>query len=152
MGAKRPVLGWGAGSFDTTFAPHAIAGFTRHAHNSYLQLFAEEGFLAPVLWAVRVPRARPVALGVAALLLALAVSSLVLLASRPQAAAQRHLQRAAIELLSHVGHYLGFEAPLGELPMQALETRALLDAATAADERTKAHVERLEEAAERFGR
>jgi len=56
--------------------------------------------------------------------------------------------QAAIELLSHVGRYLGFEPPLGELPMQALETRALLDAATAADERTKAHVERLEEMAD----
>ena len=56
--------------------------------------------------------------------------------------------QAAIELLSHVGHYLGFEPSLGELPMQALETRALLDAATAADERTKAHVERLEEMAD----
>jgi PAC2 family len=56
--------------------------------------------------------------------------------------------QAAIELLSHVGRYLGFEPALGELPMQALETRALLDAATAADERTKAHVERLEEMAD----
>jgi hypothetical protein len=56
--------------------------------------------------------------------------------------------QAAIELLSRVGRYLGFEPPLGELPMQALETRALLDAATAADERTKAHVERLEEMAD----
>lgn len=56
--------------------------------------------------------------------------------------------QAAIELLSHAGRYLGFEPALGELPMQALETRALLDAATAADERTKAHVERLEEMAD----
>lgn len=56
--------------------------------------------------------------------------------------------QAAIELLAHVGKFLGFEAPLGELPMQALETRALLDAATTADERTKAHVERLEEMAD----
>jgi proteasome assembly chaperone (PAC2) family protein len=56
--------------------------------------------------------------------------------------------QAAIELLNHVGRFLGEEPPLGELPMQALETRALLDAATAADERTKAHVERLEEMAD----
>ena len=56
--------------------------------------------------------------------------------------------QAAIELLSHVGRYLGFEPALGELPMQALETRALLDAATDADERTKAHVARLEEMAD----
>lgn len=56
--------------------------------------------------------------------------------------------QAAIELLRQVGIYLGFEIPLGELPMQALETRALLDAATAADERTKSHVTRLEEMAD----
>ena len=56
--------------------------------------------------------------------------------------------QAAIELLRQVGIYLGFEVPLGELPMQALETRALLDAATAADERTKSHVARLEEMAD----
>lgn len=56
--------------------------------------------------------------------------------------------QAAIELLTHVGRYLDFEPPLGDLPMQALETRALLDAATSADERTKAHVERLEEMAD----
>jgi len=56
--------------------------------------------------------------------------------------------QAAIELLGHVGRYLGFGPPLGELPMQALETRSLLDAATEADERTKAHVERLEEMAD----
>jgi proteasome assembly chaperone (PAC2) family protein len=52
---------------------------------------------------------------------------------------------AAIELLGHVGRHLGVEVPLGQLPVQALETRQLLDAATAADERTKAHVERLEQ-------
>lgn len=51
---------------------------------------------------------------------------------------------AAIELLAHVGRFLEHELPLGELPMQALETRNLLDAATQADERTKSHVERLE--------
>lgn len=52
MGKRRPLLGWGAGSFETTFAASAIAGFTRHAHNTYLQLFAEEGVAAPVLWVV----------------------------------------------------------------------------------------------------
>jgi hypothetical protein len=51
---------------------------------------------------------------------------------------------AAVELLAHVGRFLEHELPLGELPMKALETRSLLDAATQADERTKAHVERLE--------
>lgn len=44
MGLKRPVLGWGAGAFETSFAGHAIAGYTRHAHSGYLQHFAELGF------------------------------------------------------------------------------------------------------------
>jgi hypothetical protein len=56
--------------------------------------------------------------------------------------------QAAIELLNHLGRFLSVDPPLGELPMQALETRSLLDAATAADERTKAHVERLEQMAD----
>jgi hypothetical protein len=51
---------------------------------------------------------------------------------------------AAIELLKHLGAYLKLDLPLGELPVKALETRNLLDAATTADERTKAYVERLE--------
>jgi proteasome assembly chaperone (PAC2) family protein len=55
---------------------------------------------------------------------------------------------AAVELLAHVGRFLEHELPLGELPMKALETRNLLDAATQADERTKAHVERLESMAD----
>jgi putative inorganic carbon (HCO3(-)) transporter len=50
MGAKRPVMGWGAGSYETAYAPHAIAGFTRQAHNGYLQLFAEEGVPGVLLW------------------------------------------------------------------------------------------------------
>jgi predicted ATP-grasp superfamily ATP-dependent carboligase len=52
---------------------------------------------------------------------------------------------AAIELLNHVGRYLALEVPLGELPTKALATRSLIDAAAAADEQTKAYVERLEE-------
>lgn len=50
MGLKRPLLGWGAGSFDTAFAPHQIAGFTRHAHNTPLQLLAETGLPGALLW------------------------------------------------------------------------------------------------------
>jgi tetratricopeptide (TPR) repeat protein len=50
MAKNRPLLGWGAGTFETAFPPHQVAGFTRHAHNSYLQLFAEQGFLAPLVW------------------------------------------------------------------------------------------------------
>jgi len=55
---------------------------------------------------------------------------------------------AAVELLAHVGRFLEHELPLGDLPMKALETRSLLDAATQADERTKSHVERLESMAD----
>jgi hypothetical protein len=50
----------------------------------------------------------------------------------------------SIELLRGLGSYLGTELPLGDLPSRALETRTLLDAATSADERTRAYVERLE--------
>ncbi len=55
---------------------------------------------------------------------------------------------AAIELLTDLGRYLGVELPLGSLPSRALETRSLLDAATTGDERTRAHVERLEQMAD----
>lgn len=55
---------------------------------------------------------------------------------------------AAIELLRHVGRYLELEPPLGELPGRALETRALLDAAAASDESTRAYIKRLEEMAD----
>jgi tetratricopeptide (TPR) repeat protein len=50
MGLKRPLLGWGAGSFDTAFAPHAIADYTRHAHSNYLQLLAELGLPGALVW------------------------------------------------------------------------------------------------------
>ena len=55
---------------------------------------------------------------------------------------------AAIELIRHVGRYLGVELSLGDLPVRALETRALLDAAVAAEERTREYVERLESMAD----
>jgi PAC2 family len=55
---------------------------------------------------------------------------------------------AAIELIRHVGRYLDAEAPLGDLPVRALETRALLDAAIAAEDRTREYVERLEHMAD----
>ena len=51
MGLQRPLTGWGAGAFETSFSRHAIAGFTRHAHNAYLQLFAEGGAGAVAAWA-----------------------------------------------------------------------------------------------------
>jgi hypothetical protein len=55
---------------------------------------------------------------------------------------------AAISLLEHVGRYVGAEPPLGDLPVRALETRALLDAAVAGEERTREYVERLEHMAD----
>jgi proteasome assembly chaperone (PAC2) family protein len=51
---------------------------------------------------------------------------------------------AAIALLTALGRHLGFEPPIGQLATRALERRNLLDAATATDEDTRAHVERLE--------
>ena len=50
----------------------------------------------------------------------------------------------SIALLSTLGRHLGIEPPVGTLATRALERRNLLDAATATDEETKAHVERLE--------
>lgn len=55
---------------------------------------------------------------------------------------------AAIELIKRVGKFLGEEPPLGDLAVKALETRALLDAAVAAEERTRDYVERLERMAD----
>jgi hypothetical protein len=55
---------------------------------------------------------------------------------------------AAIELLNHVGRYLKADPPLGELPVKALETRALLDAAVSAEDRTREYVQRLEQMAD----
>ena len=51
---------------------------------------------------------------------------------------------AAIALLTALGRHLGIEPPIGQLATRALERRNLLDAATASDDDTRAHVERLE--------
>jgi proteasome assembly chaperone (PAC2) family protein len=51
---------------------------------------------------------------------------------------------ASIALLTVLGRYLGVELPVGQLATRALERRNLLDAATASDADTRAHVERLE--------
>ncbi len=51
---------------------------------------------------------------------------------------------ASIALLNALGQYLGIEIPMGALATRALERRTLLDAATANDADTRAHVERLE--------
>ena len=51
---------------------------------------------------------------------------------------------ASIALLNALGRHLGIDPPVGQLATRALERRNLLDAATATDDDTKAHVERLE--------
>ena len=51
---------------------------------------------------------------------------------------------ASIALLTALERHLGIDPPVGLLATRALERRNLLDAATATDEDTKAHVERLE--------
>lgn len=51
---------------------------------------------------------------------------------------------ASIALLTALGRHLGIDPPVGQLATRALERRNLLDAATATDEDTKAHVQRLE--------
>jgi proteasome assembly chaperone (PAC2) family protein len=51
---------------------------------------------------------------------------------------------ASLALLTSLGRHLGLDLPVGSLATRALERRTMLDAATASDEETKAHVERLE--------
>jgi hypothetical protein len=51
---------------------------------------------------------------------------------------------AAVELLRLLGARLGDEIPVGSLVEEARQLRSRLDAATASDETTRAHVERLE--------
>ncbi|MEN6644417.1 MAG: O-antigen ligase family protein [Armatimonadia bacterium] len=46
MIADRPVLGFGAGAYENAFPRYAIAGFTRQAHQAFLQIAAESGLPA----------------------------------------------------------------------------------------------------------
>jgi putative inorganic carbon (HCO3(-)) transporter len=52
MAADRPVVGFGPGSFELAFPRYAIGGYTRMAHENYLQVAAETGFpgLAAFAW------------------------------------------------------------------------------------------------------
>lgn len=50
---ERPLLGFGGGTFEHAFPRFAIAGFTRQAHQSFLQIAAETGvpsLLAGLVW------------------------------------------------------------------------------------------------------
>jgi len=49
MATARPVLGWGAGSFPSAYAQFAVTGYTRSAHQLWLQIAAENGFSALLL-------------------------------------------------------------------------------------------------------
>jgi O-antigen ligase len=46
MVKARPLLGWGAGSFPSVITQFSKVGYTRSAHQSWLQLAAESGFPA----------------------------------------------------------------------------------------------------------
>jgi len=50
MAMARPIFGWGPGSFPDIFPLFAIAGYTRSAHQSWLQLAAENGWPAMVIF------------------------------------------------------------------------------------------------------
>lgn len=49
MARARPLLGTGLGTYEIAYPRYATVGFTRLAHNSYLQLAAEAGLPALVL-------------------------------------------------------------------------------------------------------
>jgi len=49
MARARPLLGFGPGSFPTIYPRFALAGYTRTAHQSWLQTASEGGFPALVL-------------------------------------------------------------------------------------------------------
>jgi O-antigen ligase len=46
MAKARPLLGWGTGSFPSAMTQFAETGYTRSAHQSWLQIAAESGFPA----------------------------------------------------------------------------------------------------------
>ncbi len=49
MAQARPLNGWGIGSFPSVFTQYAQIGYTRSAHQSWLQIAAESGFPALIL-------------------------------------------------------------------------------------------------------
>jgi len=49
MARAHPIFGTGLGTFAIAYPKHAIVGWTKLAHNSYLQYAAEGGFAMPVV-------------------------------------------------------------------------------------------------------
>lgn len=49
MAVKNPAIGTGIGTFEEAYPKYAIVGFTKLAHNSYLQIAAEAGILSLLL-------------------------------------------------------------------------------------------------------
>lgn len=49
MAAANPINGTGLGTFEIAYPRYALVGFTKLAHNTYLQLAAEAGPLTPVV-------------------------------------------------------------------------------------------------------
>jgi uncharacterized membrane protein len=49
MALARPLLGWGPGSFPWAYGQFAITGTTKHAHQVWLQIAAENGIAASLL-------------------------------------------------------------------------------------------------------
>jgi len=52
MAMGKPLFGWGPGSFPSVFSMFAIAGYTRSAHESWLQIAAENGWPAMVIFLI----------------------------------------------------------------------------------------------------
>lgn len=87
MIAARPVTGFGGGAFEYAYPRYAEVGFTRAAHNIYLQLAAEQGvpglllFLAALAAALAAPTGRvaetSLSIGMKAALVGVAVHGLV---------------------------------------------------------------------------
>ncbi len=46
---SKPIMGFGAGTFEWTYPQWTTVGFTRHAHNGFLQVALESGFVGLAL-------------------------------------------------------------------------------------------------------